>query len=50
MTKKKKTLSQKVVGNLKKELRKRKIGKTIGLTRNQQTQNAIDKAFGEAFK
>ena len=49
MTEKKKTLSQKVVGSLKEKLGKRKIGKAIGLTRNQQTQKAIEKAFGSNF-
>jgi hypothetical protein len=46
---KKKTLSQKVVGHLKKEASKRKVGKVIGLTRNQQTQKAIEDAFGSNF-
>ena len=44
--KKKKTVSQKVVGHLKKEASKRQVGKVIGLGRNA----AIQKAFDESFR
>ncbi len=43
--KKKKTLSQTVVGHLKKEASKRQIGKVIGLQRNADVQRAFDEAF-----
>ena len=45
----KKTLSQNVIGHLKKEASKRQIGKVIGLTRNQKTEKAIQDAFGSNF-
>ena len=43
--KKKKTVSQKAVGHLRKEASKRKIGKIIGLDRNAAIQKAFDEAF-----
>jgi len=46
MGKKKQTTA---VEDLKKKLKKTKLGKVIGLTRNQQTQKAIEDAFGSNF-
>ena len=43
--KKKETTSEKVVGHLKKEASKRKVGKLLGLNRNAAVQAAFDEAF-----